>query len=87
MYPDGILGAIHGAGEAIRGTINEGLDGLGDGISQRQSGTTQSRTAGGEQGVARKGVEEVKESLNLMGADRGSTQTATSETGLGGRTV
>lgn len=29
----GLFGAISGAGEAIRGTINGGLDGLGDGVS------------------------------------------------------
>lgn len=33
----GLFNAIHGAGEAIRGTINSGLDGLGDGVRREWS--------------------------------------------------
>ncbi|SCZ96772.1 BZ3500_MvSof-1268-A1-R1_Chr4-1g06705 [Microbotryum saponariae] len=55
----GLMETIHGAGEAIRGTINGALDGAGDAIAGREQGSVPSRNDGDD--VARKGVEELKE--------------------------
>ncbi|KAL8283804.1 hypothetical protein RQP46_005236 [Phenoliferia psychrophenolica] len=71
----GLFGAIHGAGEAIRGTINSGLDGLGDGVAGRKTGevTSQSST-GSNEGVAQSGVAEAKAGYaSLVGGPKGST--------------
>ncbi|GAA5887312.1 hypothetical protein JCM16303_006587 [Sporobolomyces ruberrimus] len=60
----GLFGAISGAGEAIRGTINGGLDGLGDGIAGREQGSVQSREAGEQHGqIANKGAEDFKQGV------------------------
>jgi hypothetical protein len=53
---------IHGAGEAIRGTINDTLDGLGDGVAGRERGTVQSH-GNHDSGVAQRGIEEIKEGM------------------------
>ncbi|SCV74462.1 BQ2448_8101 [Microbotryum intermedium] len=59
----GLMGTIHGAGEAIRGTINSALDGAGDAVAGRESGSVTASNDGVKDGdnVARKGVEELKE--------------------------
>ncbi|GAA5867204.1 hypothetical protein JCM5353_000269 [Sporobolomyces roseus] len=60
----GLFDAFSGAGEAIRGTINGGLDGLGDGIAGREQGSVQSRESGEQHGqVANKGAEDFKQGV------------------------
>lgn len=71
----GFFGAIHGAGEAIRGTINSTIDGLGDGVVGRNHGdVTSVSNSGTSDNVARSGIDEVRESLaKLKGSTSGST--------------
>ncbi|BGP19448.1 hypothetical protein JCM10213v2_007538 [Rhodosporidiobolus nylandii] len=59
-----------GAGEAIRGTINDTLDGLGDGVAGRQHGTVESRSSASTgETVAQKGEREFKEGIaHVQGA-------------------
>ncbi|GAA5932571.1 hypothetical protein JCM10213_006268 [Rhodosporidiobolus nylandii] len=66
----GVFSAIHGAGEAIRGTINDTLDGLGDGVAGRQHGTVESRSSASTgETVAQKGEREFKEGIaHVQGA-------------------
>ncbi|KAM0746047.1 hypothetical protein T439DRAFT_330030 [Meredithblackwellia eburnea MCA 4105] len=53
----GLFGAIHGAGEVIRGTFNSTMDGLGDGIAGRQKGEVISRSGPSDE-VTRNGLAE-----------------------------
>ncbi|GAA5886245.1 hypothetical protein JCM6882_001579 [Rhodosporidiobolus microsporus] len=83
----GIFGAIKGAGDAIRGTINSGLDGLGDGIAGRPQGSATSRTsAAGEESIAERGKREFEEGVAAMkgqGTTHGTgTGTHTTNTAL-----
>ncbi|GAA5968767.1 hypothetical protein JCM21900_002749 [Sporobolomyces salmonicolor] len=55
----GFFNAVHGAGEALRGTINSALDGIGDGVAAREKGSVASRE-GSEGKTADKGVNEYK---------------------------
>ncbi|GAA5952415.1 hypothetical protein JCM3765_001966 [Sporobolomyces pararoseus] len=63
----GLFGAISGAGEAIRGTINGAVDGVGDGIAGREPGSVKSReteASGKEHGdIANKGAKDFKEGV------------------------
>ncbi|BGP57680.1 hypothetical protein JCM8202_005462 [Rhodotorula sphaerocarpa] len=65
----GAFNAMHGAGEAIRGNINDFLDQGGDAVAGREHGSVSSREAGGENhgataakgaGEYNKGVAEMK---------------------------
>ncbi|GAA5939071.1 uncharacterized protein JCM15063_004412 [Sporobolomyces koalae] len=69
----GFFGAISGAGEAIRGTINGGLDGLGDGIAGREQGSVQSREGEQHGQVANQGVADFKEGVADLLNGRKST--------------
>ncbi|GAA95334.1 uncharacterized protein L969DRAFT_15197 [Mixia osmundae IAM 14324] len=63
----GLFNTIHGAGETIRGTINSTLDGLGDGVAQRESGSAASRTeAQSGDSTVQKGQAEFKQGLSDM---------------------
>ncbi|KAK4052827.1 hypothetical protein OIV83_002114 [Microbotryomycetes sp. JL201] len=60
----GVFGAIHGAGEAIRGTINSTLDSFGDSLAGREQGSVASRSSNNPQegqATAQKGVEEMRQ--------------------------
>ncbi|CDR35723.1 RHTO0S01e05710g1_1 [Rhodotorula toruloides] len=73
----GAFGAIHGAGEAIRGTINSALDGVGDGIAGRPQGTVESReSARGEESVAQKGINEFNQGVASLKGDKGAAKTS-----------
>ncbi|GAA5866809.1 hypothetical protein JCM1840_004274 [Sporobolomyces johnsonii] len=61
----GFFNAVHGAGEAIRGTINSALDGIGDGVAAREKGSVTSRE-GSEGNTADKGVNEYKEGVSNL---------------------
>ncbi|GAA6040865.1 hypothetical protein JCM8097_007755 [Rhodosporidiobolus ruineniae] len=77
----GFFSAIHGAGEGIRGTINSALDGLGDGVAGRPSGTIESRSsANTEETVADKGKKEFQAGVEAMKGER--AHHGTSNTGL-----
>ncbi|GAA5871978.1 hypothetical protein JCM8547_006207 [Rhodosporidiobolus lusitaniae] len=79
----GLFGAIHGAGEAIRGTINSGLDGLGDGVTGRPQGTATSRTsAAGEESVAQKGVAEFQKGVDALKGEHHASSTTNSTSSL-----
>ncbi|KAK4329849.1 hypothetical protein RTBOTA2_005833 [Rhodotorula toruloides] len=72
----GAFGAVHGAGEAIRGTINSALDGVGDGIAGRPQGTVESReSARGEESVAQKGINEFNQGVASLKGDKGAAKT------------
>ncbi|BGP27108.1 hypothetical protein Rt10032_c12g4865 [Rhodotorula toruloides] len=74
----GAFGAVHGAGEAIRGTINSALDGIGDGIAGRPQGTVESReSARGEESVAQKGINEFNQGTASLKGDKGAAKTTT----------
>ncbi|GAA5821133.1 hypothetical protein JCM10212_006431 [Sporobolomyces blumeae] len=60
----GFFNAVSGAGEAIRGTINSSLDGVGDGIAGREQGTVESREKGENHGdVTNKGMADFKQGV------------------------
>ncbi|GAA6010420.1 hypothetical protein JCM10207_001296 [Rhodosporidiobolus poonsookiae] len=68
------VGTEIGAGEALRGTINSGLDGLGDGIAGRQQGTVESRShANHEESVADKGKAEWNRGVAALKGEHHST--------------
>lgn len=78
-----IFNSAHGAGEAIRGTFNDGVDQLGEGIagagsSDKEAAERKAKLAEKEGGtkegngdVAQKGMDEVKEGLGKL---QGSTK-------------
>jgi len=91
-----IFGAAHGAGETIRGAINDGLDQAGEGIArggtskERQAQRDADLAAKGQaepsaqhNAVAREGVQEVKDSVNSirnLGGGNKTTQPAENTT-------
>lgn len=86
----GLFGTINSAGEAIRGTINSTLDGVGDGISNRNSGAVVDRNHQvAEDNVAKNGVESFKDNLHLLvdGNKSGHTVGSGAGTGTGGTTT
>ncbi|KAK4695147.1 hypothetical protein P7C70_g8607, partial [Phenoliferia sp. Uapishka_3] len=70
----GFFSAIHGAGEAIRGTINQTIDGLGDGVAGRNHGEVQSVSSkGSSEQVAQNGVNEFKQGYAGLASGAGGT--------------
>ncbi|SNX87973.1 uncharacterized protein MEPE_06684 [Melanopsichium pennsylvanicum] len=74
----GALDVIHGAGESIRGNINQGLDSAGEGLrnadSSQHSTTNEAAhgrssdytNQGSQQGVADKGAQEFKSGVDKL---------------------
>lgn len=74
-----IFSSAHGAGEAIRGTFNDSIDQVGEGIagagsSEKEKAERQANLATKDSGnedsgkVVNKGVQEVKDGLNQIGS-------------------
>ncbi|KAL7415345.1 hypothetical protein BDY24DRAFT_413486 [Mrakia frigida] len=72
----GVFGVINGVGETIRGGINSAVDGAGDAVANRNSGTVTSNSPHGDSNqVFVKGQQEVKEGIAQVQGSSSQSQT------------
>ncbi|EJD35597.1 hypothetical protein AURDEDRAFT_175323 [Auricularia subglabra TFB-10046 SS5] len=62
----GTFDVVHGAGEVLRGNVQNALDSFGDSITARDKNSVPSRTQGGNPEVAAKGVQEYQNGLDKV---------------------
>ncbi|SPO31427.1 uncharacterized protein UTRI_06557 [Ustilago trichophora] len=84
----GALNTIHGAGESIRGNINQTLDSAGEGLRNPNSSTSTSPAYGkstdynnptaSQQGVADKGAQEFKQGIDKLSGAFNANNNSTS---------
>lgn len=94
LLPRSAIDTIHGAGETIRGTINDGLDSAGEGLRNADSNDSTAKTSdpsafgkssdydnsGNHQGVAEKGTNEFKQGVEQLQNTFSSNSTTSSST-------